>query len=525
MKDTFNIDILSSIFRICQVPLVFILVFLCAKAILLRKRELFWIALGLYFNLNYIIFGVFSDKNLKIFKSVSIDTLNQFNSASIISDILCTTSFTYALASWYYYTHTPYAGGMILKIKKTIKTGGQTFSLLLVFTMISLFILLLAYQKNYNIDEKFLRILLSGYDFFGLLITTFVFNQLLVGSRIKYYIIIGFIVWACLQLINLIDYSNNKYIILMIGYSTSLIAKSVILLGMFLWYIDAGNKREREMERKERKVQELLAYEETATLFEDILSSTFHEIILPIRSLDQSLNNFNKVTLFRISKDYDDIISNFERVKAIISVSISDYNHGSNNSDIYDINNIYLSKSIISVNTIIEMAIKTIKATFQDINFNYSYASNCYISCNKVELVQVLTNLIKNGIEAYPSDSAAEKEITIKTFNYKNRESNVKKVLIEIEDRGMGVSEKIQEDIWHLGFTTKEKDQTNVIRGNGLALVKKIIERHPDGEIKLESPIIKKEYDGSIKRIQGTKFTISFDRKELPIIANKKNKL
>jgi signal transduction histidine kinase len=90
------------------------------------------------------------------------------------------------------------------------------------------------------------------------------------------------------------------------------------------------------------------------------------------------------------------------------------------------------------------------------------------------ELLQVISNLIVNAVDALPTSG---------TLHLRLRKSEGK-VHFLIADNGHGIPAENLESIFQAFFTTKEERGT----GLGLALAKKIIERH-DGKIRVRSSI------------------------------------
>ena len=107
---------------------------------------------------------------------------------------------------------------------------------------------------------------------------------------------------------------------------------------------------------------------------------------------------------------------------------------------------------------------------------------------DRTQLIRVVTNLVKNGIQAIPEDSANPK-ITVKVF------SETKNVKITIEDNGAGISEENKDKVFEPKFTTKSSGM-----GLGLAMVKNIVETY-NGSITFTSEIGK-----------GTTFTVTFPK-------------
>ena len=93
------------------------------------------------------------------------------------------------------------------------------------------------------------------------------------------------------------------------------------------------------------------------------------------------------------------------------------------------------------------------------------------------QMRQVMLNLIKNAKEAMPKGGT----LTVRT----SREDN--KVLIHIQDTGIGIPEEIRDKIFEAFFTTKQKVKGV---GLGLSVCYGIIKDH-GGEIKVESEVDK----------------------------------
>ncbi len=107
---------------------------------------------------------------------------------------------------------------------------------------------------------------------------------------------------------------------------------------------------------------------------------------------------------------------------------------------------------------------------------------------DRTQLIRVVTNLVKNGIQAIPEDSENPK-IKVRVFS----ESDT--VNITVEDNGSGISEDNKTKIFEPKFTTKTSGM-----GLGLAMVKNIVETY-NGSITFTSQLGK-----------GTIFTVAFPK-------------
>ena len=95
--------------------------------------------------------------------------------------------------------------------------------------------------------------------------------------------------------------------------------------------------------------------------------------------------------------------------------------------------------------------------------------SDTKINCNKVQISQVLINLLSNAqIEAQKSN---EKEIEVFTkLNHKRKTTS-----IGISNTGDKIPEEIQEKIFQPFFTTKKAGEGT---GIGLSISKNLVEAH-----------------------------------------------
>lgn len=105
---------------------------------------------------------------------------------------------------------------------------------------------------------------------------------------------------------------------------------------------------------------------------------------------------------------------------------------------------------------------------------------------DRTQLIRVITNLVKNAIQAIPEEKVDKK---VEVLVYREE----KEVKIVVKDNGKGINEENQSRIFEPKFTTKTSGM-----GLGLAIIKNIIENY-NGTITFESQIEK-----------GTTFYVSF---------------
>ena len=106
---------------------------------------------------------------------------------------------------------------------------------------------------------------------------------------------------------------------------------------------------------------------------------------------------------------------------------------------------------------------------------------------DRTQLIRVVTNLVKNAIQAIPENKEPKIDINVSTSN--------SDVVITVADNGSGVSEENIEKVFEPKFTTKTSGM-----GLGLAMVKNIVETYK-GTITIASEIDK-----------GTVFKVTFPK-------------
>jgi signal transduction histidine kinase len=118
-----------------------------------------------------------------------------------------------------------------------------------------------------------------------------------------------------------------------------------------------------------------------------------------------------------------------------------------------------------------------------------SDSSEIITKMDRTQLVRIITNLVKNAIQAIPEEQV-EKSIIVAVKQFENN------VNITVKDNGIGIETENVEYIFEPKFTTKTSGM-----GLGLGIIKNIIENYK-GTITFET-----------KYGKGTTFTVS-----LPII-------
>ena len=87
---------------------------------------------------------------------------------------------------------------------------------------------------------------------------------------------------------------------------------------------------------------------------------------------------------------------------------------------------------------------------------------------DRVQLQQVILNLVMNGVEAMASVADRPRELLIRS-----RQHESDKVLVAVRDSGIGIDRQNIEEIFNAFYTTKSQGM-----GMGLAISRSIIENH-----------------------------------------------
>src|SRR5262249_31920881 len=87
---------------------------------------------------------------------------------------------------------------------------------------------------------------------------------------------------------------------------------------------------------------------------------------------------------------------------------------------------------------------------------------------DRVQLQQVILNLVMNGVEAMASVADRRRELLIRTAQHGSDQ-----VLVAVQDCGMGIDRENLEKIFNAFYTTKSQGM-----GIGLAISRSIVENH-----------------------------------------------
>jgi signal transduction histidine kinase len=130
-----------------------------------------------------------------------------------------------------------------------------------------------------------------------------------------------------------------------------------------------------------------------------------------------------------------------------------------------------LQKVRLSVNDLIDDVVRLVEREMLDqlISLRLEVASALpAVLGDRVQLQQVIINLVMNGIEAMASVTGRPRELVIRAHRHEGEQ-----VLIEVRDTGVGIEPEAIDNLFSAFFTTKPNGM-----GMGLSISRSIIEAH-----------------------------------------------
>jgi nitrogen fixation/metabolism regulation signal transduction histidine kinase len=224
-----------------------------------------------------------------------------------------------------------------------------------------------------------------------------------------------------------------------------------------------------------------LAQSEREEAWREMAKQVAHEIKNPLTPMRLTVQSFqrkfepNDPEIQQKMKDYSETL--IQQIDTMSAVASAFSNFASMPAQ---------QNELLNVVEVVELALDI----FNEDNLVFEKESEEIIAkIDRTQLIRIITNLVKNAIQAIP-DQQNSKSIVVRV------EQNQKNILITVKDNGIGIKEKDQNRIFEPKFTTKNSGM-----GLGLSIIKNIIENYK-GSITFES-----QYG------QGTTFTVS-----LPIL-------
>ena len=227
--------------------------------------------------------------------------------------------------------------------------------------------------------------------------------------------------------------------------------------------VEAYNSMIDELEESAVK----LAQSEREQAWREMAKQVAHEIKNPLTPMRLSVQSFERrfdpedPNVKEKLKEYSETLIQQIDVMSSIASAFSDFAKMPKQK-----------KEQIEVIGVVKMALDIFNESF--ISYNPK-AKELYALLDKTQLIRILTNLIKNAIQAIEGQETPKIDVTVSEDN-----GNIK---IEVADNGRGIQEDVKHLVFEPKFTTKSSGM-----GLGLPMIKNIIEAY-EGSIKFASTV------------------------------------
>ncbi len=226
---------------------------------------------------------------------------------------------------------------------------------------------------------------------------------------------------------------------------------------------DITERKHAEQERQKlRQLEEDLARISRVSMMGELAASLGHEIKQPIAAAAMNARaclrwlQREPPEIEEARQTISRIISNVDRAAGIIDRNGSLYRRETPQRELIDLNEI-LRQMVVLLHDAANRYSISIRTDL--------YAALPMAKADRVQLQQVLLNLMLNGIEAM-KDESGELRVT-------SKRTEVSQLLIAVSDSGIGLPREEPERIFEAFFTTKPQGT-----GMGLSISRRIIEAH-----------------------------------------------
>jgi two-component system, OmpR family, phosphate regulon sensor histidine kinase PhoR len=215
---------------------------------------------------------------------------------------------------------------------------------------------------------------------------------------------------------------------------------------------------------------------ELSQLKSDFVSSVSHEIRTPLALITMYIETLEMGRLknaAKIKEYYAVILSETTRLSGIVN-RILNFSQIESNKRKY-----FFSET--DINEIVENAALSFRYSVKKKGFSYTFSPDKTLPAvmvDKEAVTDALVNLVDNAMKY----STEKKDIVVRTGK------SEKYVYIEVEDHGIGISQKNQKYIFDKFYRVTETNLANKVKGSGLglAIVKHIMDSH-GGKIYVKS--------------------------------------
>jgi len=226
---------------------------------------------------------------------------------------------------------------------------------------------------------------------------------------------------------------------------------------------------------------------ELSQMKSDFVANVSHEIRTPLSLISMYVETLDMGRIKspeKVKEYYEVILNETSRLSGIVNRILS-FSQIENNKKKYVFAETY-------INEVVENSAITFRYSLENKGFSYSFIPGDNlpgILADREAIADAFVNLIDNAMKY----SADHKEIIVRTGLNDNY------VYVEVEDHGIGISEKDQKYIFDKFYRVTEKNLANRVKGSGLglAIVKHIMDIHK-GRIYVKST----PGSGSLFRLQ-----------------------
>ncbi len=218
--------------------------------------------------------------------------------------------------------------------------------------------------------------------------------------------------------------------------------------------INAYNDMVDELEKSAVK----LAQSEREEAWREMAKQVAHEIKNPLTPMRLTVQSFqrkfdpNDPELKQKLKDYSDTL--IQQIDTMSAVASAFSNFASMPAQ---------QNETLNVVEVVELALDIFN---EDYLVFESDEKEIITKMDRTQLIRIITNLVKNAIQAIP-ETQADKKVLVSVRRHPNE------VIILVSDNGTGIEKQFQDQIFEPKFTTKNSGM-----GLGLGIIKNIIENY-----------------------------------------------
>ena len=225
------------------------------------------------------------------------------------------------------------------------------------------------------------------------------------------------------------------------------------------WYGVATDIQDR---KRAEQLQADLAHTNRVSILGELVASISHELSQPITAT----TNNAKASLRWLQRDPPDLTQVRKGTEKIVEA-------GTFASEIIDrLRSLYkkapAKRELVAINEVIGEMVRLLRGEANEyaVSIRTDFAADLpKITADRVQLQQILMNLMLNGIEAMKETGGV---LTVKT-----ERGECGQVLISVSDTGVGLPARGADEIFNAFFTTKPQGS-----GMGLAISRSIVESH-----------------------------------------------